>query len=103
MNATATGNAPVMGERARAACRMQVDGEKRRKLFILLCAYGDANGGVCNPPTDEMLRRVPAIGGAQKLYGLLRRLEADGLIHQRTRRDGPPLGFDIYLDPEGSE
>jgi hypothetical protein len=55
---------PVMGVRARAACVLPVEGVKRRKLLVLLAAYADGNGGVCNPPVDELLGRIPAIESA---------------------------------------
>ena len=55
---------PIMGERARAACRLSVTGTKRRKLLILLAAVADANDGHCvlTRATRAMLiERVPGI------------------------------------------
>lgn len=93
---------PVMGERARVACGVEVGGAKRRRLLVLLAAYADAGGGVCNPPVDELLGRIPSIGSAQKLFGLARRLEADGLIRQLPKRKGWEMVF-LDAEPAGGE
>jgi hypothetical protein len=84
---------PVMGERARVACGLAVEGTKRRKLLVLLAAYADANGGACAPSTEALLERIPAIGNAGKLYGLVRRLADDGLVRQLPRGAGYELTF----------
>jgi hypothetical protein len=88
-------NPPVMGERARAACRVPVGGEKRRRLLVLLGAVADANEGRCCPSTELMLERLPAITSAGKLYGILRRLADDGLVRALPRGGGWEL---LFLD-----
>jgi hypothetical protein len=71
-------------------------------LVVLLAAYADANGGVCSPPVDELLARIPAIGNAQKLFGLARRLQEDGLIRQLPKHRGWELLF-LDAEPSGGE
>ena len=83
---------PVMGPRARAAAGLTIEGEKRRKLLVLLAAYADGNDAVCRPPTSEMLART-GIPNAKKLFGVLRRLEADGLIRALPKNGGYELLF----------
>ena len=76
---------PIMGELARAACRLPVEGAKRRRVLILLAAVADANSGSCvlTRATRAMLiERVPGIGDRRKLGALLGRLERDGLIRR---------------------
>jgi hypothetical protein len=79
---------PVMGPLARAACGLPVEGVKRRKLLVLLCAYADANGGVCRPPTRELLARIAEIRDAKKLFGVARRLEEDGYLRVLPKGGG---------------
>jgi hypothetical protein len=90
-------NPPVMGPLARRACALPVEGEKRRRLVILLAAYADANGGRCAPSTGELLARLGSVRDAKKLYGLVRRLDEDGLVRQFPRSRGH--GFELlFLD-----
>lgn len=83
---------PVMGPRARAAAGLAIEGTKRRKLIVLLGAFADGNDGVCRPPTSEMLGRT-GIANAKKLFGVLRRLEEDGLLRQLPKNSGFELLF----------
>jgi hypothetical protein len=84
---------PVMGPLARRACSLSIEGEKRRRLVVLLAAFADANDGACAPSTEALLERIPAIGNAGKLYGLVRRLADDGLVRQLPRGAGYELTF----------
>jgi hypothetical protein len=84
---------PVMGERARRACALAIEGEKHRRLLVLLAAVADANDGESRPSTALMLERIPAMGDAKKLYGVARRLEQDGFIRQLPKGAGFELLF----------
>ncbi len=79
---------PIMGDLAKAACRLPVEGVKRRKLLVLLAAVADANQGSCvlTRATREMLiDRVAGIEDNKKLGALLHRLEQDGMIRRPGR------------------
>jgi hypothetical protein len=80
-------NAPAAGDRARCACRLVVEGEKRRRLLVLLAAYADGNGGVCAPSPADLIARVKGIDTERRLRSLLRRLEADGYLRRRPEGD----------------
>jgi hypothetical protein len=82
---------------------MPIEGEKRRRLVILLAAFADGNDGVCAPSTEALLERIPAIGNAGKLYGLVRRLADDGLVRQLPRGRGFELTFMADGDVAGGE
>ena len=84
---------PVMGLRARVACRVEVEGEKRRRLLVLLAAVADGNDGVCRPSPALLLERVPAIRDKAKLFAILKRLADDGLIRPLPRGGGYELLF----------
>lgn len=86
-------NLPVLGWRARAALALDVEGQKRKKLLVLLSACADGNGGVCCPSPGLLLERVPAIRDKAKLFSILKRLEADGFIRVLPRGAGYELTF----------
>jgi len=88
---------PVLGERARAALALSLEGEKRRRVLTLLGAFADGNDGQCSPSTDLMLERIPSITSAGKLWGVLRRLQEDGYLRQLPKGAGFEL---LYLDPD---
>jgi hypothetical protein len=93
-------NPPVMGVRARRACALPVEGEKRRRLLVLLAAFADGNDGVCRPSTGELLGRIPAMRDAKKLFGVARRLEEDGYI-RLVRGRGSGGGWELlFLDAD---
>jgi hypothetical protein len=96
------GRAPVMGERARRACALSIEGEKRRRLLILLAACADADGGECRPSVELLLERVPSIRDKAKLFSIVKRLEADGFIRVLPRGGGYELSF-LDADAAGCE
>jgi hypothetical protein len=85
-------NPPIMGERARAACALSVEGGKRRRLLVLLGAVADANDGVCCPPPALLIERIAGIEDKGKLFAILKRLGDDGLI--RARQGG---GYELLF------
>jgi hypothetical protein len=95
-------NAPIMGVRARVACGLAVEGEKRRRVLVLLAAVADGNDGECRPSPDLLLERVPAIRDKAKLFAILKRLEADGFIRALPRGGGYELRF-LDADVAGGE
>ncbi len=90
--------APVMGERARAACALTPPGQKRRRLLVMLGACADANGGECKPSPALLIERVAGIETKVKLFSILKRLEEEGFI--RRRREG---GYDLLFLGDGDE
>lgn len=88
---------PVLGSLAKAAMRLPIDGQKRRKLLILIAAYND--GGTSLPPEAELLSRLSFLAGdPRKLRGLVQALERDGWLQVSRRGRFIPL-----FDKEGAK
>jgi hypothetical protein len=51
---------PLMGPRARAAFKLPIEGQKRRKLLVLIAAYADA--GECSPGWRQLGPRLAFLG-----------------------------------------
>jgi DNA-binding MarR family transcriptional regulator len=86
--------APVAGPLFKQAARLQVGGQKRRRVLCLLAAYADADPSY-RPSVAELAGRLgykPA-----RLVALADALERDGWITVHRRRRGRAL-YALHLD-----
>ena len=77
--------------------RMDVGGQKRRRLYVLLAAYLDA--GV-NDPSIRELRQRAGLKDARVVLQLLHRLEEDGWIAIRPGGRGERNRY-VLWSPDG--
>jgi len=87
---------PVLGPLARAAMRVPVGGNKRRKVLVLIAAFLDT--GESSPSIRQLSERCHL--DRPLVCQLVSRLARDGLIEVEWRAG--PERRNIYRLPEGS-
>jgi predicted transcriptional regulator len=68
--------APVFGPKARAVARLDIEGNKRRKVLVVIAAYQDAGS---TPSVRDIAKRC-GLRDWRHVDVLLKRLRKDGLL-----------------------